>query len=113
MNEKDKRWAETIIDYCNRIDDYLNRLMMIMKFTCLIVYTKMLVLWLLFRWVNLPIGFSDEFREEYDDINWKQLIGLRNITAHNYENIVDDIFWEIMHEDVPEIKAYLEEILYG
>ena len=57
--------------------------------------------------------FSDEFREEYDDINWKQLIGLKNITAHNYENIVDDIFWEIMHEDVPEIKAYLEEILYG
>lgn len=25
MNEKDKRCAETIIDYCNRIDDYLNR----------------------------------------------------------------------------------------
>ena len=24
MNEKDKRSAETIIDYCNRIDDYLN-----------------------------------------------------------------------------------------
>ncbi|MBO7158974.1 MAG: hypothetical protein IJH63_12880 [Methanobrevibacter sp.] len=25
MNEKDKRGAETIIDYCNRINDYLNR----------------------------------------------------------------------------------------
>lgn len=25
MNEKDKRWAKTIIDYCNRIEDYLNR----------------------------------------------------------------------------------------
>ena len=25
MNEKDKRCAETIIDYCNRISDYLNR----------------------------------------------------------------------------------------
>ena len=25
MNDKDKRWAETIIDYCNRIDDYLSR----------------------------------------------------------------------------------------
>ena len=56
--------------------------------------------------------FSEEFREEYNDINWKQLIGLRNIAAHNYENIVDDIFWEIMHEDVPEIKEYLEKILY-
>ena len=25
MNEKDKRWAKTIIDYCNRIEVYLNR----------------------------------------------------------------------------------------
>ena len=25
MNEKDKRCAETIIDYCNCINDYLNR----------------------------------------------------------------------------------------
>lgn len=25
MNEKDKRCAETIIDCCNRIDNYLNR----------------------------------------------------------------------------------------
>ena len=43
MNEKDKRCAETIIDYCNRIDDYLIDLMMIKKFTCLTVYIKMLV----------------------------------------------------------------------
>ena len=49
--------------------------------------------------------FSDEFREEYDGIEWGQL------TAHNYENIVDDIFWEIMHDDVPEIKQYLEKII--
>ena len=26
MNEKDRRWAEIIIDYCNRIDDYLSRI---------------------------------------------------------------------------------------
>ena len=56
--------------------------------------------------------FSDEFREKYDEIEWSQLIGLRNITTHNYENVLDDVFWEIMHEDVPKIKQYLEKILY-
>jgi uncharacterized protein with HEPN domain len=56
--------------------------------------------------------FSDEFLEEYNEIEWSQLIGLRNVTTHNYENIVDDIIWEIIHEDVPEIKEYLEKILY-
>ena len=57
--------------------------------------------------------FSDEFREEYDEIEWKQLIGLRNIIAHNYENSIDDIIWEIIHDDVPEIREYLEKILFN
>ena len=30
-----------------------------------------------------------------------------------HENIIDDIIWEVMHEDVPEIKEYLEKILYN
>ena len=113
MNEKDERYAETIIYYCNRIGDYLNRFDddkeiymsdSLYKDACALVIIQI---------GEFANRFSDEFRKEYDAINWKQLIGLRNITAHNYENIVDDIFWEIMHEDVPEIKEYLEEILYG
>lgn len=31
--------------------------------------------------------------------------------AHNYEDIIDHIIWDIMHEDIPEIKEYLENIL--
>lgn len=112
MNEKDKRYAETIIDYCNRISDYLNRfdddkeIFMsdnLYKDACALVIIQI---------GEFTNRFSDEFREEYDDIEWSQLIGLRNITAHNYENIVDDIFWEIMHDDIPDIKQYLEKILY-
>ncbi len=112
MNEKDKKHAKTIIDYCNRIDDYLNRFNddkeiymsdNLYKDACALVIIQM---------GEFTNRFSDDFLEEYDKIEWSQLIGLRNITAHNYENIVDDIFWEIMHEDVPKIKQYLEKILY-
>ena len=113
MNEKDRRWAETIIDYCNRIDDYLSRfdddkeIYMsdnLYKDACALVIIQM---------GEFANRFSDEFREEFDGIEWKQLIGLRNIPAHNYENIVDDIIWEIIHEDVPEIREYLEIVLYN
>ena len=112
MNEKDKRYAETIIDYCNRINDYLNRfdddkeIYMsdnLYKDACALVIIQM---------GEFANRFSDEFLEEYDGIEWSQLIGLRNVTAHNYENIVDDVIWEIIHDDVPEIKEYLEKILY-
>ena len=87
MNEKDKRWAETIIDYCNRIEDYLSRFDddkeiylsdNLYKDACALVIIQI---------GEFANRFSDEFREEYDGIEWKQLIGLRNITAHNYENM--------------------------
>ena len=49
--------------------------------------------------------------EEYDGVEWRQLIGLRNIMAHNYEDIIDHIVWTIIQDEIPEIKAYLESIL--
>ena len=49
--------------------------------------------------------------EEYTGVEWRQLKGLRNIMAHNYEDIIDHIVWDIIHEDIPEIKEYLENIL--
>ena len=113
MNGKDKRCAETIIDYCNRIDDYLKRFDddkeiymsdSLYKDACALVIIQM---------GEFANRFSDEFLEEYGRIEWSQLIGLRNVTAYNYENIIDDIIWEVMHEDVPEIKEYLEKILYN
>ena len=111
MNEKDKRWAKTMIDYCNCIEDYLNRFYGY-KEICLYdsLYKDACTL-VIIRMGEFANRFSDEFREMYDGIEWGQLIGLRNITARNYENIVDDIFWEIMHDDVPEIKQYLEKII--
>ena len=105
MNGKDKRCAETINDYCNRIDDYLKRFDddkeiymsdSLYKDACALVIIQM---------GEFANRFSDEFLEE--------LIGLRNVTAHNYENIIDDIIWEVMHEDIPEIKEYLEKVLYN
>ncbi len=31
--------------------------------------------------------------------------------AHNYEDIIDNIVWDIIHEDIPEIRKYLENII--
>ena len=65
---------------------------------------------------NIQIGeyvgrLSDDFKNEYNSVQWRQLKGLRNIMAHNYENIIDHIVWDIIHDDIPKIKEYLESIL--
>ena len=54
-----------------------------------------------------------QYVSSVQELEEDQLIGLINVIAHNYENIIDDIIWEVMHEDVPEIKEYLEMVLYN
>ena len=54
-----------------------------------------------------------QYVSSVQELEEDQLIGLRNVIVHNYENIIDDIIWEVMHEYVPEIKEYLEKILYN
>ena len=56
---------------------------------------------------------SDDFREKYAGVEWRQLKALRNIMAHNYEDVIDHIVWTIITEEIPDIKEYLENILYG
>ena len=111
MKEKDKRTVETIIFYCDRLNDHIaacddNKEIymsnILYKDACALVIIQ----------IGEFVGrLSDEFREEYTGVEWRQLKGLRNIMAHNYEDIIDHIVWDIIHEDIPEIKEYLENIL--
>lgn len=111
MKEKDRQTVETILYYCNRLNDHIvacdnNKDVYISN----ILYKDACAL------VIIQIGefvgrLSDEFRNEHDKVEWRQLKGLRNIMAHNYEDIIDHIIWDIIHEDIPEIKEYLENIL--
>ncbi len=38
---------------------------------------------------------SGEFKEKYNQINWKKVLGFRNIVAHNYFGIDAEV-WEII-----------------
>ena len=111
MKEKDKRTVETIIYYCDRLNDHMNACdnnkeiymsNILYKDACALVIIQ----------IGEFVGrLSDEFRDEYTGVEWRQLKGLRNIMAHNYEDIIDHIVWDIIHDDIPEIKEYLENIL--
>lgn len=54
---------------------------------------------------------SDELKERYTDIPWKQIKGLRNIIIHDYDGIKMSIVKETMERDIPILIAQLEAIL--
>ena len=64
-----------------------------------------------FQLCELTLRLSDEFKSEHAEIKWHKMRGLRNIHAHDYAKINHDKMWAIITENVPELKAQLEEII--
>lgn len=58
---------------------------------------------------NIP----EEVRAKYPDIPWKRMIGLRNITIHEYFGVDLNIIWEIITKNLPETKPKIEAMLKG
>ena len=50
-------------------------------------------------------------RENYVDIPWKRMVGLRNITIHEYFGVDNTIIWEIIKKNLPETKLKVQEML--
>ena len=47
------------------------------------------------------------FRRQYPEINWPQIIGLRHRIVHDYFNIDIEIVWHIIHTDLPVFKSWI------
>lgn len=53
---------------------------------------------------------SEKYQKEHPKIPWGQIVGMRNIFAHNYMGINFIELWETMENDIPELKISLEEL---
>ncbi|MBF2029754.1 MAG: DUF86 domain-containing protein [Oscillatoriales cyanobacterium C42_A2020_001] len=54
---------------------------------------------------------SEEFREQYPQLPWRELAGLRDRLVHDYKNIDLDILWDVVSVEVPALLVSLEPLL--
>ena len=54
---------------------------------------------------------SPEFRAQHAEIQWSEMIGTRHILVHRYFGIDDDLVWEIVERDLPELKRAVTDIV--
>ena len=52
----------------------------------------------------------DETKESSKSIPWRAIRGMRNLHAHDYENVDLEIVWNTLLEDIPALKKSLEEL---
>ena len=54
---------------------------------------------------------STELKSKFSDIEWVQIVGMRNVFSHEYFGIDSSLVWEIIKNNIPELKEKVEHIL--
>ncbi len=50
-------------------------------------------------------------RNQYPQIAWQAIAGMRDILVHEYWSIDTDVVWASVKEDIPELKAVVVDML--
>ena len=53
---------------------------------------------------------TDDCRSKYPNIEWAQIIALRNLLIHAYFGVNPLIIWEIIQNNIPVFKSQIEKI---
>ncbi len=56
---------------------------------------------------NLP----QEFKTTHNEIKWKSLADMRDIAAHRYHAISDEVIWDTATNSIPELAEFLQKQL--
>lgn len=54
---------------------------------------------------------SSRFKEEHPEIPWREIIGQRNILAHEYGQIDHELLFNTVTNDIPELIVMLNQLL--
>jgi uncharacterized protein with HEPN domain len=54
---------------------------------------------------------SLEFRNQHPQIPWKDIAGMRDILAHQYDRVNLNTLWDAIQIDIPELLTLLEPLL--
>ncbi|MBC6479115.1 MAG: DUF86 domain-containing protein [Hormoscilla sp. GM7CHS1pb] len=54
---------------------------------------------------------SKEFRNSHSHIPWKDMAGMRDILAHQYDRVNLNTLWDVIQFDIPELLELIEPLL--
>ena len=56
-------------------------------------------------------NLSEDFRKEYPKVMWREFAGMRDLFAHQYQEMDIEIIWNTAKNDVPVFKEYAKDII--
>jgi uncharacterized protein with HEPN domain len=53
----------------------------------------------------------EETRQKYPQVKWRKIAGFRDVVAHNYFGVSDEIVWDVVENIIPDLLEQVREIL--
>lgn len=60
---------------------------------------------------ELSNKLTDEFKEKNNGIPWRAIKGMRNIVAHEYGHVDEEVLWNTAHASVERLRNFCKSIL--
>jgi uncharacterized protein with HEPN domain len=57
------------------------------------------------------VNVSNDLREQYPAVDWKEMRGMRNFVTHQYFGVSLTIIWDIVVNDIPVLKKQIQDII--
>lgn len=54
---------------------------------------------------------SEQTKNKFTDVQWRQIIGMRHILVHEYFGIDSQLIWQIIINDIPKLKAAIQSVI--
>lgn len=104
--DRDRSILEHILSYCQQIEQTVERFGNDPAiFAADSIYRNAAALCIL-QIGELVGKLTEEFKAQHPAIPWRQIKAMRNIVAHSYGTVDPEITWEIISEDIPDLKRY-------
>ena len=57
------------------------------------------------------INISDDLKQNYPDISWREIRGIRNVVTHQYFGIELSEIWSTVINDIPILKNQIQKMI--
>lgn len=111
LNNRDKTILNKILHYCQNIEKAIHKYQINEDVLPQDEFLSAMCGMFVQQIGELAKVLTDDFIISHPDQPWKQIKGMRNIYAHEYENVNAEMVWKTISVDIPKLKIYCEKIL--